>query len=39
VKMTLATAYIVANYLKLIGGAASGLMVQLRRRSKPEPVK
>jgi putative membrane protein (TIGR04086 family) len=34
-KVTLPTAYIVANYLKLIGGAAGGVMAQLLRRSEP----
>jgi len=32
-KGTLPTAYIVANYLKLMGGAAGGVMAQLLRRS------
>jgi len=37
-KVTLPTAYIVANYLKLIGGAAGGLLVRLLRRRKAEPA-
>jgi putative membrane protein (TIGR04086 family) len=32
-KVTLPTAYIVANYLKLMGGAAGGVTAQLLRRS------
>jgi putative membrane protein (TIGR04086 family) len=32
-KVSLPTAYIVANYLKLIGGAAGGLTAQLRHLS------
>ena len=35
-KVSLPTAYIVANYLKLAGGAAGGLMAQLLLRSKPD---
>jgi putative membrane protein (TIGR04086 family) len=38
VKLTLPTAYIVANYLKLIGGAAGGVMAQWPPRRKPEPA-
>jgi len=34
-KASLPTAYIVANYLKLAGGAAGGLMAQLLLRSTP----
>jgi len=37
-KMSLPAAYIVANYLKLAGGAGGGLMVQLRRRVGPKAV-
>jgi putative membrane protein (TIGR04086 family) len=35
VKVALPTAYIVANYLKLIGGAAGGLTAQALRRANP----
>jgi hypothetical protein len=37
-KITLPGAYIVANYLKLVGGAAGGLVAQLRSRDKPKPA-
>jgi putative membrane protein (TIGR04086 family) len=36
-KVSLPSAYIVANYLKLVGGAAGGVMAQSLRRNKPEP--
>lgn len=35
VKVALPTAYILANYLKLIAGAAGGLMAQTLRRANP----
>ncbi len=35
-KVTLPTAYIVANYLKLIGGAAGGLVARSLHRKKAE---
>jgi putative membrane protein (TIGR04086 family) len=38
-KVTLPAAYIVANYLKLFGGAAGGMTAQLLRRGKLEPAK
>jgi len=34
-KLSLPTAYVVANYLKLAGGAAGGLAAQLRLRPRP----
>jgi len=34
-KLSLPTAYVVANYLKLAGGAAGGLAAQLRLRRRP----
>jgi putative membrane protein (TIGR04086 family) len=37
-KITLPGAYIVANYLKLVGGAAGGIVAQLRSRNKPKPA-
>lgn len=37
-KVSLPTAYIVANYLKLVGGAGGGVSAQLLRRSKPRPA-
>ncbi len=36
-KVSLPTAYIVANYLKLIGGAGGGVMAQSLLRNKPAP--
>lgn len=37
-RLSLPTAYIVANYLKLVGGAAGGLVAQLLRRTRPKPA-
>jgi putative membrane protein (TIGR04086 family) len=39
VKVTLPTVYIVANYLKVISGAAGGLLEQLLNRTKSEALK
>jgi putative membrane protein (TIGR04086 family) len=38
-KVSLPTAYIVANYLKLIGGAGGGVMAQSLLRNKPASAK
>ena len=35
-RVSLPTAYIVANYLKLVGGTGGGLMAQLLRRTRPK---
>jgi putative membrane protein (TIGR04086 family) len=37
-KVTLPTAYIVANYLKLIAGAAGGITAQLLQRAHPHRI-
>jgi hypothetical protein len=37
-RLSLPTAYIVANYLKLVGGAGGGLVAQLLRRTRPKPA-
>jgi putative membrane protein (TIGR04086 family) len=38
-KVSLPTAYIVANYLKLVGGAGGGVMAQSLLRNKPASAK
>jgi len=37
-KVSLPAAYVIANYLKLVGGAGGGLMAQLLRRTRPKPT-
>jgi len=37
-KVSLPTPYIVANYLKLLGGAAGGVTAQWLRRANPKPA-
>lgn len=37
-KLSLPTAYIVANYLKLVGGAAGGLVARMIARPRPTPA-
>ena len=37
-KLSLPTAYIVANYLKLVGGAGGGIMAQALLRNKTAPA-
>ena len=36
--VSLPTTYIVANYLKLLGGAGGGVLAQLSRRTRPKPA-
>jgi hypothetical protein len=37
-KVSLPVSYVVANYLKLLGGAGGGLMAQWVRRNRPRPA-